>query len=221
MNVRATASVWESDVLEVRVGTLLVDTLPQAKLIRMENRGVFDVVFVSSGQWHDPPVDAVAVDHLYDMEIENAGQRTKSSCVSSITFPSRKHVEIATEALHESRFLRDHRLRDKSAERYVRWLTEHKVYVPAGAPDSAFLVATDDPVVGCRRISLVAVEKEYRSTGIGAKLVTGAFAVEPTQKVWRVKVSSRNHRAIRFYEGLGFRVKSVSTVFHVWVTDEK
>lgn len=221
MSARAVPSSWESDVLEVRVGTLSADSPPRSDLIRMENRGVFDVVFVSSGRWHDPPADAVAVDHLYDMEIENAGQRTKSSCVSSITFPSRKHVEIAMEALHDSRFLRDHRLRDKSAARYARWLTEHKVYVPAGAPDSAFLVATDDPAAGCRRISLVAVEEGSRGTGIGAKLVTGVFAVEPTQKVWRVKVSARNHRAIRFYEGLGFRVKSVSTVFHVWVNDEK
>lgn len=211
----ATPSPWESDVLGVRVGTLSVEAPPSVDAIRKRNKEGFDVVFVSCCWWYDPLEDVDAIDHLYDMEIRSPGEKLVTSCVSTISFPSKAHVEIAREALHDSRFLRDPRLARKSQDRYVRWLIEHRVYVPADAPDSAFLVATDDPD-GARRISLIAVAKESRGNGTGAQLMFGVFSAEPTREFWRVKVSSRNHRAIRFYERLGFRVKNVSTVFHVW-----
>lgn len=218
-SVLATPSTWESDVLDVRVGTLIVDISHSIDDIRERNKSEFDVVFVSCGWWYDPPSDVIAIDHLYDMEIRSTGEKLGTSCVSTISFPSKAHVEIAREALHDSRFLADPRLAQKSPDRYVRWLTEHQVYVPVEAPDGAFLVATDD-LDGSRRISLIAVAKEFRGHGMGARLVAGVFSAEPTRVVWRVKVAAKNYRAIRFYEGLGFRVKSVSTVFHVWMKND-
>lgn len=215
MSVEASPSSWESDTLGVNVGALAAEEVPSVDAVRAGNKERFDVVFVSCGWWQDPPEGAVAVDHLYDMEIQADRERPSTSCVSTISFPSKAHVEIAREAIRESRFLRDPRLSARSSDRYVRWLTEHKVYVPVEAPDGAFLVATDDED-GARRISLIAVAKELRGTGIGTRLTVGAFCAEPTRSVWRVKVSAQNHLAIRFYETIGFRVKNVSTVFHVW-----
>lgn len=217
MNVQAEASDWESSVLGVRVGTLDVANGPLLDLenIRTWNREKFDVVFVRCEGWVDPILSVTALDYLYDMEAEIATENTRTSCVSVMSFPSKKHLEIALESFPESRFLRDRRLSGKAAERYVRWLSEHQAYVPTEAPDDAFLVTQDD-TDGARRISLIAVSGRRRSTGIGNRLVTGVLAIEPTRKIWRVRVSARNHRAIRFYEKIGFRVKSVSTTFHIW-----
>lgn len=219
MSASAVPSVWESDTLGVRVGVLAVEVQPPIEEVVLQNEDRFDVVFVSCDRWMDPVGRIVSVDHLYDMEFKNSGKPLQTSCVSTISFPSGAHVEIAREALRDSRFLRDPRLARKSPDRYIRWLTEHQVYVPVENPDCAFLVATDD-ADGARRISLVAVASEFRNKGVGARLVTGVFAAEPTRVAWRVKVSSRNFLALRFYEGLGFRVKSVSTVFHVWMKND-
>jgi ribosomal protein S18 acetylase RimI-like enzyme len=203
----------------VRVGTLAADVPPSLDEIRSVNAGFFDVVFVKCAGWVDPTEAVVALDHLYDMEIKVAMPRSELAAVSAISFPGKKHIEIAAEAFGDSRFLKDHRLANKSGSRYTKWLSEHNTYVPTEAPDRAFLVAQDD-ADGGRRISLIAVSDECRGTGIGARLVLGVFAMEPTKRVWRVKVSARNHRAIRFYERLGFRMKSVETVYHVWVKGE-
>lgn len=216
MNASAQASGWESEALGVKVGTLSVDRPPSSDEIRSANLGRFDVVFVKCDGWVDPPEEVVALDHLYDMEIEVSRSQIETSAVSVIRFPERKHLEIAEEAFQDSRFLKDPRLSSKSDSRYIKWLSEHSTYVPTEAPNTAFLVAQDEPD-GARRITLIAVAHECRGNGIGARLVIGVFAVEPTKKVWRVRVSARNHMALRFYESLGFRVKSVGTVFHVWV----
>ncbi len=219
MSLAAKSSEWESSVLGVRVGLLTPECSPSYDDIRDANNQAFDVVFVSYQKWLYPAYGPIGLDHLYDMEAKVSGEKLKTSCVSAISFPSSSHVAIAREALQDSRFLRDRRLAAKSGDRYVRWITEHRVYVPVEAPEGAFLVATDDPD-GARRISLIAVAGTYRGQGIGARLVAGVFAAEPTKTVWRVKVSAGNHRALRFYETLGFRVKSVSTVFHVWMNND-
>lgn len=220
MSLLAKLSSWESDVLGVRVGLLPVDLAPSLNSVRADNAWKFDVIFVLCDRWLEPPEGAVATDHLYDMELETAGEKPKTSCVSMISFPGRKHIEIAMEALQDSRFLRDPRLAQKSCERYARWLSEHRVYTATENPDGAFLIVTDDPD-GARRISLIAVSQEFRGSGIGTRLAGGVLAIEPSRQLWRVKVSARNHRAIRFYENLGFRVKNVSTVFHVWMTYDR
>jgi ribosomal protein S18 acetylase RimI-like enzyme len=217
MNVRATPSPWESDVLGVRVGVLSTnDAILPEEIIRAENNGLFDVVFVKYDGWLNPSGSVVALDHLYDMEAEIAAEKPNTSSVSVMCFPSKKHLEIAMEAFPDSRFLKDPRLAGKSSDRYVRWLSENQAYVPTDAPDEAFLVTQVDPD-GAGRISLIAVASGRRSAGLGTKLVTGVLAMESNKTIWRVRVSAENERAIRFYKRLGFCTKSVSTIFHVWV----
>jgi len=217
MNPLATSSEWESDVLGLRVGVISSDKIPAVDAVRAVNRESFDVVFVSCQKWVEQGEGRVAIDYLYDMEMLAPEEKAKTSCISTITFPGKKHIDIARNATVESRFMRDPLLSGKSQERYVRWLTDHQAYVPVEAPDSAFLVPVNDKD-GARRISLIVVDTEVRGTGIGTRLVRGAFSTEPSNRLWRVKVSARNRRALRFYETIGFRVKSVSTVFHVWIS---
>lgn len=216
MNALARPSEWESDVLGVRVGALSAYDVPPVSVVQAENKTAFDVVFISCPKWVDQQNGMVAIDHLYDMEMEISEDRFIKEPASTLVSPSKRHIEIAKSSTIESRFTRDPKLADRSQKRYVRWLTDHKAYVPAETPSSAFLVPTDDDDEA-RRISLIMTDEKFRGSGIGTRLVRGAFSAEPQVRLWRVKVSSRNHRAFRFYETVGFRVKSVSTVFHVWM----
>jgi ribosomal protein S18 acetylase RimI-like enzyme len=217
MSMIATLSKWETDVLGVKVGRLQVDELPDVALVRMENEGQFDVVFVSCDHWLDPWGEVVAVDHLYDMELPGyVSMGYNKFEVLEASKRSDKLIEIAREALRDSRLLRDPYLAAQSGKRYVRWLAENKAYVPVEAPEGAFLVPMSDPD-GAGRISLVAVSKELRGTGVGTRLALGVFAALPQKEAWRVKVAARNYRAIRFYSSLGFQVKEVSTNYHIWM----
>jgi ribosomal protein S18 acetylase RimI-like enzyme len=216
MTARAARSEWESEVLGVRVGVISSEKIPTTDLIRSENRGAFDVVFVYCSKWAEQCKGRVAIDHLYDMEAITHGCASAVSCISTIKFPSKKHLEIIRNGSIENRFSRDPNLFKMANERYVRWLSEHEAYVLSDDPESAFLIPTTDED-GHRRISLIAVDRNKRGAGIGTRLVSGSFAAEPGCKLWRVKVSARNRKALKFYETIGFRVKSVSTVFHVWV----
>lgn len=217
MNLRAEESKWESDALGIRVGVLTIktDDISQ-EAIRLQNRSLFDVVFVRCAAWIDPKWPAVALDYLYEMEavVRGPGFSAETRIVVAPA-ASEQHVAIAREAFSDSRFLRDPRLSQKSAARYVRWLFGRRPHVLEDAPDAAFaLIQNDQDEAG--RISTIAVDRYRRSEGLGSRLVYGIFAADPTRGVWRVRVSARNHRAVRFYGGMGFIVKSVFTIFHVW-----
>lgn len=211
--VRAIPAPWDSDVFGYRVGLLAAAPADSIEAIAEANRGLFDVVFVKSEGWGDPGAGAVAVDYLYDME---RMELPAPSCIKEVLLTplSARHMEIARTAFRDSRFLRDPRLSIKAPEMYSRWLFGKEVHVLEGAIDDAFLLATED-ADGVRRISLIAVDERRRGSGTGRALLDGTIRRE-RPATWRVRVSSRNHGAIRFYEGAGFRVRNVRTAFHVW-----
>lgn len=219
MNEKVVRDDWESSVLGIRVGVLSIDaTKDTVEMHAYDDR--FDVIFVKCRGWVDQGHCALtALEYLYDMEAKVDSEKPKTSRVSTMSFPGKQHIEIAEEAFPDSRFARDHRLSKKAAERYVRWISENQSYVPTEAPNDAFLVAKDDPD-GARRISLIAVAQRRRGSGLGKRLVRGVFEAESTRKLWRVRVSARNYRAIGFYESLGFRVVEVFTNFHHWMKCE-
>jgi GNAT superfamily N-acetyltransferase len=212
----AAASKWDSEVFGIKVGVLITEAPVAVEDVRNANRGVFDVVFVKAGGWVDPDGLAAAVDHLYDMEIEAPRPRPRVRILARalLSPPRPRHLEIARTAFSDSRFLRDGRLREMAPGLYSRWVSGKMLHVLDGHADDAFLLASRD-ADGARRIALVAVDDARRGAGIGDALLAGALSLEPPA-LWRVRVSVRNHRAVRFYESAGFRVSGVSTAFHVW-----
>lgn len=217
MSSIAKPSPWDSDVFRCRVGLLSGNLLPPTSVIATENAGLFDVVFVKFEGWVDPDGPVGVVDYLYDMELLSPGGAWPADDVIVLE-ASPRHLEIARTAFHDSRFLRDRRLAHKAPDLYDRWVAGKKVHVLRGASDDAFLLETQDGD-GAKRIALVAVDEWKRSAGAGKALLAGVLLGVPAA-TWRVKVSVRNHRAVRFYEGAGFRVRSVWTAFHVWTEGE-
>jgi GNAT superfamily N-acetyltransferase len=208
----ATHSQMYSDVFDFKVGVLETKPPIYAYDVKSNNKGHFDVVFVKSDSWVDPHGDVTALDYLYDMEFEPGHKITKPT--TSYQVSDFEHVKIAQTAFKDSRFLRDHMLHQNVERMFSGWISRKMVHVFGGAPLDAFLYENSDED-GARRISLLAVKDSCRGTGLGKLLVNGVLDTAPVS-LWRVKVSCRNHRALRFYESIGFQVKSVSTAFHVW-----
>lgn len=220
-NLEATPLPWDSKVFGVKVGSLKLDGLvPESSRILEANRGKVDVVFAKASGWHEPK-GVVALDYTYDMELSEPTPQVDPTVIA-LSSPRQAHVEIAKKAFSDSRFRRDPRLAEKVEAFYEKWLSGNGVlYVlPEAFTDDAFLfVSTDQD--GAGRISLVAVFEKSRGIGIGKILIQRVMQLRRDLTVWRVRVSSRNVRAIRFYEAIGFRVKSVQTAFHVWTNNDR
>ena len=214
--LEATPLPWDSDVFGVRVGLLELESpLPRSLAVVEANLGKCDVVFVKAPGWHEPE-GVAALDHTYDMELSGSAVPSDAAVIA-VDPPRAAHAEIAATAFPDSRFNRDPRLAKLSGAFYRKWLSGNGVlYALDALVDDAFLFVSVDRD-GAGRISLIAVFEKSRGIRIGEALVRGVMHALRGLTTWRVRVSSRNVRAIRFYEALGFKVKSVQTAFHVWV----
>ena len=216
----AVYSRWDSEVFGLNVATTYIPSDEPVSQEAIANDGErFDVIFVTTKRWVEFCCPAVppGLDYLYDMESGPIPFATGGT-LTTLSNPSDRHREIARTSFLDSRFLRDPRLEAKAGEVYTRWVSSGRVHVITKEPGSAFMVTKRD-IDGAARISLVAVDERCRGTGLGELLV--GDVLEQSSGIWRVKVSARNHRAIRFYEKLGFIVKDVWTAFHVWPNDWK
>ena len=211
---------WDSEVFGLDVAKMYIgenDQVSQEEIAQKCDR--FDVVFVTTKRWVEFPSPFVppGLDYLYDMESGPLASMPGSR-VTTMSGPSDRHLEIARTSFRDSRFLRDPRLEGKAGEMYARWVSAGRVHVLVNEPDSAFMVTKRD-ADGAARISLIAVDEQCRRLGLGETLVQDVLDQSPG--IWRVKVSARNHRSIRFYEKNGFIVKDAWTAFHVWPADWK
>ena len=218
--LEAAPLVWDSETFGVRVGRLeLSAPLPRSLAIAEANLGKFDVVFVKAPGWHEPS-GVVALDHTYEMEFSGDAPVSDAGLVALVA-PRQAHAEIAASAFPDSRFNRDPRLSWKVGAFYSKWLSGVGIlYALADLVDDAFVFVSVDKD-GAGRISLIAVFEKSRGISIGGNLVRSVMMLRRDLRVWRVRVSSRNARAIRFYETLGFKVKSVQTAFHVWTSEDR
>lgn len=222
-SMKAEFSKWDSDLFGYKVGILKCKEEPIIHEIKRDNQDL-DVVFVKADNWVYPHENVEALDYLYDMDLNLPVLEWEEGCqVERLEKPLDSHLKLSKAAFVDSRFLRDQRLADKAPALYESWLHNGGGLYTLPFPEKniAFvLVSKDGP--GIRRISLVAVDESCRGLGSGARLLKGVMELFEREYIaWRVKVSARNIGAIRFYEGLGFRVKKVMTAFHVWLKEQE
>lgn len=210
----AVYSEWDSQVFKCSVAKMYLGEKEQVSEFQIAEEGRrFDVVFVSTRRWMDFLFSPPGLDHLYDMELISLLPAVLATGKTMLMGATDRHREIARKSFTDSRFLFDQQLKPYAQDLYARWVTGGQVHVVTEEPDDAFLITKRD-VDGSSRISLVAVDEKFRGAGVGGQLIQDV--IEKSPGTWRVKVSARNHRAIRFYEKLGFRVKDTWTAFHVW-----
>jgi ribosomal protein S18 acetylase RimI-like enzyme len=200
-----------------QIGSLEVDPPIYPYDVIQANKDEFACVFVRVRGWWESFEQVSSLSYLYDMELDLGPWVVPTvHAPTEIQKASADHLEIARTAFKDSRFLLDWRLNDLASETYARWIAGRDVHVLKNSPDAAFLYVTDEE--GASRISLTAVREKDRGLGVGGMLIRSV--ITKICGLWRVKVYCKNYRAVRFYESIGFKVKSVETVFHVW-TDRK
>lgn len=219
--LKATFSPWDSELFKCKVGKLEVTAgVVPADFVREANEGDFDVVFVRAQGWHEEKKGRVALDWRYEMELPHPPHKTMGEpSVIALQAPLASHLQIAEIAFVDSRFYRDPLLAEKAPELYRRWLMNQQAQLWAlegNQKEDGFLITTVDHD-DVPRISLIGVAAKYRGLGLGERLAIGVMDRFENAKAFRVTVAVRNWRAIRFYEGLGFRVKDLTSVFHVWL----
>lgn len=218
--MKACLSQWDSKVFGVKVGTLSLGVEWESPEIHAqiqdENRGAFDVVFAKGEGFSLLGGHALALDWRYDMEIANFPNEEAEEAARIEA--DERVLDLAANVLGPvGRFLRDPRLKDQSGEFYREWCrsSSGRIYSLKGRERDCFAVISVEPD-GTRRLELVAVSESARGKGYGTDLLIAVLQGAGPEEFWRVRVSASNWRAIRFYESLGFRIKSVSTAFHVW-----
>lgn len=215
--MKATFSALYTKAFGYQMGSLETDPPIYPYDIIQANKDEFACVFCRVRGWYETLEPVTALSYIYDMEVD------LGPVVASVTPPIRiqeassEHLEIARTAFRDSRFLLDWRLNDLASETYARWIAGMEVFTLGNSPDAAFLYVTKEDG-DVHRVSLTAVRERDRGLGVGGMLVRSVMS--KIGGVWRVKVYCKNYKAVRFYEKLGFKVKSVETVFHVW-TDRK
>lgn len=217
--LKATLSPFDSELFGCKVGKLEGKGIIPVRMVR-ESNGEFDVVFVKTTGWQEPRTgNPVALDWRFDMQVENGSRKSVGEpMVQGLAGPLASHLEIAATAFADSRFLRDPVLAQKVPELYRRWLIHGTGFWSLSGPqaEDGFLVQDAD-ADGYERIALIGVGENCRGMGLGERLAIGVMNQAPNARGWRVTVAARNWRAIRFYEGLGFRVQECTTAFHVWI----
>lgn len=68
-------------------------------------------------------------------------------------------------------------------------------------------------------IGLLSVDEKHRGKSIGKKIINSAFFKMKENNVQEVIVTTQkaNHSACRFYESMGFHLKSIVNVYHIWL----
>ena len=126
-----------------------------------------------------------------------------------------------------SRFKLDKRFPSDSYERlYKRWIEnacpregsnkQIFAYVPEGIAQGMITV---DYKGDSAQIGLVAVDSEYQHQGVGTKIMSTLEAALYHEGVMTIDVATQkaNKDACRWYEKNGFKVKSVTPIYHWWL----
>jgi dTDP-4-amino-4,6-dideoxy-D-galactose acyltransferase len=68
-------------------------------------------------------------------------------------------------------------------------------------------------------IGLIAVDEKERGKSVGKKLVQAALLYFNEKKINIVEVVAQieNRGACRFYKSLGFEIKSIVNIYHLWI----
>jgi len=142
--------------------------------------------------------------------------------------PSPELVRLALESGVSSRFRLDPNFRNNEFERmYTEWIVKS---VRKEISDLVLVYHDDDGAEkgfvtlkisgGTGTIGLIAVDENTRGKSVGKKLMNSVllYLHDRNIKIAEVATQKDNHQACRFYEAIGFGVKDVINVYHLWIS---
>jgi GNAT superfamily N-acetyltransferase len=143
------------------------------------------------------------------------------ACSEGDIVPLARHFSSGDSRVHAVRYARQ---QDGHSVYLIAWLAE----VPVGHLDLWWQGAEDSPsarqhLAGCPELNSIAVLPEYRSQGIGTRLIAAAeeMARERGFREVCVGVNTENTRARSLYERLGYRDWGHGVVEAYWLLPDQ
>ena len=143
-----------------------------------------------------------------------------------LTYPTEKLKLLALQSGLYSRFKIDPNFKNNEYENlYIEWITnsvkkkiavENLIYSD-GSDEKGFISLAVKNNMGS--IGLIAVDESERGKSIGRKLIYATFIYFKKKGIDKIEVvtQSANKTACLFYESLGFKVKSIINIYHLWI----
>ena len=225
---------WDSDFFGLRIGRAFVRSIEDSLALVSQKealKDVYDLVYVFGEQGVEfSCVDAKLVDQkvvlaLSEFPRYETDENVKLWDISKPVTDSLLYLALVSGKY--SRFRLDNRFPAGSYERlYSRWIeqsvnhamaTEVFCYMVGGMPKGLVtldLKAGDEGTVG-----LVAIAEDCQHRGVGTAMMRHVISYAQKQSCKKLSVATQfdNHPACRLYEKVGFKVESMTNVWHWWL----
>jgi dTDP-4-amino-4,6-dideoxy-D-galactose acyltransferase len=230
---------WDSEFFGYKVGLVRLGNMDELLLRRTVNdlreqdyrlAYVFadpsDVISNHSlKEFAGEPVDRKVT---FFKELDNPGDYISSDSVRPYpsTHVSHKLLSLALQSGIYSRFNVDGNFRNLEFERlYTRWIEKS---VEKEIAKEVLVFYEDDDEKGFitldhkkneGSIGLIAVDEQVRGKSIGRKLISSSFSYFRDNNVSIVDVVTQlnNNGACEFYKALGFKIRNITNVYHLWI----
>ena len=224
---------WDSEFFGLQIGRVDLQTLDDAAdlaLMHYDLKYQYDLLYVFSKEGLSfDAIGAELVDEkiLYSKLCEPREQYNDISFYKQDT-PFEDLYRLALVSGGYSRFKLDERLPQGSYERlYTRWIenacpkegTNKQILIYLDAQNVAKGMITIDHQGEFGHIGLVAVDTDCQHQGVGGKIMStlDGYLYDLGVKTLEVPTQKANKDACRWYEKNGFKVKSVTPIYHWWL----
>lgn len=224
---------WDSEFFGLQIGRVDLQTLDDAvdlALMHYDLKYQYDLLYVFSKEGLSfDAIGAELVDEkiLYSKPCEPREQYNDISFYKQDT-PSEDLYRLALVSGGYSRFKLDERLPQGCYERlYTRWIenacpkdgTNKQILTYLDAKNVAKGMITIDYQGELGHIGLVAVDADCQHQGIGGMIMStlDGYLYDLGVKTLEVPTQKANKDACRWYEKNGFKVKSVTPIYHWWL----
>ena len=222
--------IWDSNFFHLKIGRILPGSFD--KVIFQEEKKHYDLIYIFEDSYNlnainkiselsIPPID---IKLTYTKKIINAIDIPE---IYNYTLPSvnEQLLKLSFAAGQYSRFNLDKNFNTTQYEAlYQQWITasvqkENADFILVSnnqAHPTGFITLIDKQTY--IQIGLLAVDSNFRGSGIGQKLIQKAIftAFCSNFKTIKVTTQKQNSSACRLYEQCGFAVESSIHVYHYW-----
>lgn len=225
--------LWDSDFFGLRIGRAFVGSIEDScalSFLKDRLKSDFDLVYVFGNQGFEFSCEgAKLVDQkmVYSLSKYSDSKHDENVIIWDCDKPvTDALLHLALVSGKYSRFKLDNQFPSGGYERlYSRWIeqsvnhsmaTEVFCYMVDDTPKG---LVTLDLKEGDGTIGLVAISEDYQHRGVGTAMMRHVISYVEKQHCKKLSVATQydNAPACRLYEKVGFRLESMTNVWHWWL----